>query len=115
MQSKEYKMPDGRTAIFEYDICEVGKITLESMDMLMGELIAYKRCVQSRSYLDAKHCDGCRFYDDCPFNPREVEDEPQTDCDGCQHYADKHTADACYECKRSYTDGYVPQTERSSE
>ena len=42
-------------------------------------------------------------------------DEPQTDCDGCQHYADKHTADACYECRRSYTDGYVPQTERSSE
>ena len=40
-------------------------------------------------------------------------DEPQADCDGCQHYADKHTADDCYECKRSYTDGYEPQTERS--
>ena len=37
-------------------------------------------------------------------------DEPQTDCDGCQHYAYKHTADACYECSRSYTDGYEPQT-----
>ena len=38
-------------------------------------------------------------------------DEPQTDCDGCQHYADKQTADACYECRRSYTDCYVPQTD----
>lgn len=39
--------------------------------------------------------------------------EPQTDCDGCQHYADEYTADACYECKRSYKDCYVPQAERS--
>lgn len=45
----------------------------------------------------------------------ERKDEPQTECDGCQHYADKHTADACYECKRSYTDGYEPQTEREGE
>lgn len=41
--------------------------------------------------------------------------EPQTDCDGCQHYADEHTADACYECSRSYVDCYEPQTERSIE
>ena len=40
-------------------------------------------------------------------------DEPQTDCDGCRNYADKHTADICYECKRSYTDCYEPQAERS--
>lgn len=45
----------------------------------------------------------------------EPKDEPQTDCDGCQHYADEYTADACYECKRSYKDCYEPQTERSSE
>ena len=41
--------------------------------------------------------------------------EPQTDCDGCQHYADEYTADACYECKRSYADRYEPQTEREGE
>lgn len=80
MKFKEYEMPDGRKAVFEYDENGVGKITLECMDMLMGQLIAYKRCIQSRSFWDAKHCDGCMFYDDCPFNPREVEDEPQTDC-----------------------------------
>ena len=91
MKFKEYEMPDGRKAVFEYDENGVGKITLECMDMLMGQLIAYKRCIQSRSFWDGKHCDGCIFYDDCPFNPREDEDEPnssekpnncepQTDC-----------------------------------
>ena len=72
-------MPDGIKAVFEYDENGVGKITLECMDMLMGQLIAYKRCIQSRSFWDGKHCDDCMFYDDCPFNPREDEDEPQTD------------------------------------
>ena len=43
----------------------------------------------------------------------QVEDEPQTDCEGCKHYADEYTADACYECSRSYADCYEPQTERS--
>ena len=81
MKFKEYEMPDGRKAVFEYDENGVGKITLECMDMLMGQLIAYKRCIQSRSFWDAKHCDGCMFYDDCPFNPREDEDEPQTNAD----------------------------------
>lgn len=45
--------------------------------------------------------------------PSADRDEPKTDCDGCQHYSDEYTADVCYECKRSYTDCYVPQTERS--
>ena len=76
--SKTYKTPDGRAAVFYYDRNGVGKITLESMDMLMGELIAYQQCIQSRSFWDSKHCDGCRFYDNCPFNPQEDEDEPQT-------------------------------------
>lgn len=76
MNSKEYKLPNGKTAVFEYDVCGIGKITLECMDMLMGQLIAYKRCIQSRSFWDGKHCDDCMFYDDCPFNPREDEDEP---------------------------------------
>ena len=77
MKVKEYEMFDGRKAVFEYDENGVGKITLECMDMLMGQLIAYKRCIQSRSFWDGKHCNGCMFYDDCPFNPREDEDEPQ--------------------------------------
>lgn len=36
MNRKEYLMPDGERAIFEYDFDGVGKITLEAMDMLMG-------------------------------------------------------------------------------
>ena len=78
MKFKEYEMPDDKKVVFEYDENGVGKITLECMDMLMGQLIAYKRCIQSRSFWDAKHCDGCIFYDDCPFNPREDEDEPNS-------------------------------------
>lgn len=36
MNSKEYKLPNGKKAVFEYDITGVGKITLECMDELMG-------------------------------------------------------------------------------
>ncbi len=36
MKFKEYEMPDGKKAVFEYDESGVGKITLECMDMLMG-------------------------------------------------------------------------------
>ena len=36
MQRKEYKLPNGKTAVFEYDACEIGKITLECMDELMS-------------------------------------------------------------------------------
>lgn len=38
MKFKEYEMPDGRKAVFEYDENGVGKITLECMDMLMSLL-----------------------------------------------------------------------------
>ena len=36
MNSKKYKLPNGKTAVFEYDVCGIGKITLECMDELMG-------------------------------------------------------------------------------
>ena len=36
MQSKEYKLPNGKTAVFEYDVYKIGKVTLESMDELMS-------------------------------------------------------------------------------
>lgn len=29
-------MPNGKTAVFEYDVCEIGKVTLECMDELMS-------------------------------------------------------------------------------
>ena len=41
------------------------------------ELNAYRKCVESRSFWDNKHCDGCYFGERCPFD--EPKDEPQTD------------------------------------
>ena len=36
MNKKEYKMPDGSTVGFWYDEDNLGKISLEAMDMLMS-------------------------------------------------------------------------------
>ena len=36
MNSKEYTLPNGKKAVFEYDVCGIGKIALECMDELMG-------------------------------------------------------------------------------
>lgn len=36
MMTKAYKLPNGKKAVFEYDVCGIGKITLECMDELMA-------------------------------------------------------------------------------
>ena len=36
MNSKEYTLPNGKKAVFEYDVCGIGKVTLDCMDELMG-------------------------------------------------------------------------------
>lgn len=36
MNSKEYKLPNGKTAVFEYDDNGVGRITLDTMDTLIS-------------------------------------------------------------------------------
>lgn len=41
MGVKEYELPNGRKAVFEFDENGVGKITLEAMDKLM-EMIGAK-------------------------------------------------------------------------
>ena len=41
MGVKKYEMPDGRVAVFEYDACGIGKITIEAMDSLM-EMVGAK-------------------------------------------------------------------------
>ena len=51
MGAKEYELPNGRKAIFEFDENGVGKITLEAMDMLM-ELIN----------IDLVRCGECKHY-----------------------------------------------------
>lgn len=46
MQRKEYKLPNGKIAVFEYDVCGIGKITLECMDELMGMIADRLQCDQ---------------------------------------------------------------------
>ena len=36
MNSKTYTLPNGKKAVFEYDVCGIGKVTLECMDELMA-------------------------------------------------------------------------------
>lgn len=52
MGVKEYELPDGRKAVFEFDENGVGKITLEAMDLLMGLIKA-----------DLVRCKDCKHYD----------------------------------------------------
>lgn len=50
MNSKEYKLPNGKTAVFEYDDNGIGRITLEAMDTLIGMMRADSD--PEREYLD---------------------------------------------------------------
>ena len=36
MKRKEYKLPNGKKGVFEYDVYGIGNVTLECMDELMG-------------------------------------------------------------------------------
>ena len=53
MGVKEYKLPNGKTAVFEYDEYGIGKITIEAMDRMM-ELIN----------IDLVRCGECKWCDD---------------------------------------------------
>lgn len=44
MNSKEYKVADGRTVVFKCDENGIGKITLECMDLLMGMIPQWIPC-----------------------------------------------------------------------
>ncbi len=54
MGVKEYELPKGRKAVFEFDENGVGKITLEAMDLLMGmvniDLVRCGECKYMRKY-----------------------------------------------------------------
>ena len=63
MNSKTYKLPNGKKAVFEYDVCGIGKITLECMDELMA-MVADK---------DIVRCQDCKYwvyhFNGCSRNP----------------------------------------------
>ena len=87
MNSKEYTLPNGKKAVFEYDHDGIGKVTIEAMDMLMG-LIADGR--KRGEWLPDENgdfrCTNCgriaewEFFEDnfcpnCGADMREREDE----------------------------------------
>lgn len=75
MKIKEYEMPDGRKAVFEYDENGVGKITLECMDMLM-RLINDRKTEPQTDF--EKYLDKIR-----PHDPHKdwFEDDPRIDAE----------------------------------
>jgi Zn finger protein HypA/HybF involved in hydrogenase expression len=73
MGVKEYKMPNGKIAAFEYDESGVGKVTLECMDELMamvsdrpqGEWIVYEGGWKDLDYYPPKcKCNQCGYEED---------------------------------------------------
>lgn len=58
MNIKTYKLPNGKKAVFEYDVCGIGKVTLECMDELMG-------MIAEAPTIDIVRCKECKYEDDC--------------------------------------------------
>lgn len=56
MGVKEYELPDGRKAVFEFDENGVGKITIEAMDMLMEMIGAKEIENDSNTYEPTDFC-----------------------------------------------------------
>lgn len=109
MKVKEYEMPNGRKAVFEYDENGVGKITLECMDMLMGLINDRKtepkpicescsknpckkkeminaighwvsECTEFDHKTEPQTEEWYTYQDEQEYNDRWQTDEPQTDC-----------------------------------
>ena len=57
MQKKEYNLPDGRVAVFEYDHDGIGKVTVESMDLIMGMMSEIVRCGECKHMMPNGKCD----------------------------------------------------------
>jgi hypothetical protein len=60
MQSKEYKLPNGKTAVFEYDVYGIGKVTLESMDELMSMIADRPQGEWIKDDLGTVICSECK-------------------------------------------------------
>ena len=83
MNSKEYKLPNGKKAVFEYDITGVGEITLECMDELMGmiadrpqgEWLIEKTMYDNYNY----RCSYCDWYETHAY----PDVEPYNFCPNC--------------------------------
>ena len=79
MGVKEYELPNGRKAVFEFDENGVGKITLEAMDLLMGLIKAdLVRCGECKQLDHTKWCDFFLHYmnddDFCSYGERRADE-----------------------------------------
>ena len=126
MKVKEYEMPDGRKAAFEYDESGVGKITLECMDMLMGLINDRKTEPLPKIINGVKIADAVAWADkwleDNPVSEMwdmvrtlrdatEWQDEPQTECNPtCKFYDERCLNVECYDCRDGYS-RYEPKDE----
>jgi DNA-directed RNA polymerase subunit RPC12/RpoP len=59
MNSKEYTLPNGKKAVFEYDVCGIGKITLECMDELMGMITDRPQGYWTKTDVATYRCSEC--------------------------------------------------------
>ena len=59
MNSKEYTLPNGKKAVFEYDVCGIGKITLECMDELMGMIADRPQGEWTKTDVATYRCSEC--------------------------------------------------------
>ncbi len=84
MGVKEYELPKGRKAVFEFDENGVGKITLEAMDLLMGMVnIDLVRCGECEHWDEEDHwCNIRDSYgwdykptDFCSYGERRADDK----------------------------------------
>ena len=122
MNSKEYKLPNGKIAVFEYDISGVGKITLECMDELMALIADRPRGewieAQIRHY-PGYECSLCHYgvqpwnnTNYCPnCGARMNSSEKPNNCETCRH---KHDGTVGY-CRTCGESNYEPKNEPSGE
>ena len=69
MNSKEYTLPNGKKAVFEYDVCGVGKVTLECMDELMAMIADRPQgewIEKNNGYDTTCECSACHYRDFIP-------------------------------------------------
>ena len=79
MGVKEYKLPNGKTAVFEYDEYGIGKITIEAMDRMMELInIDLVRCGECKQLDHTKWCDLFLHYmnedDFCSYGERRADE-----------------------------------------
>ena len=59
MNSKEYTLPNGKKAVFEYDVCGIGKVTLECMDELMSMIADRPQGYWTKTDVATCRCSEC--------------------------------------------------------